>query len=92
MGDQPQECVTWDLPSGTVDKDQPTSAWDTGSIPGPGRSHMLQSNYAQVPQSLSLCSNSRGTTTTEAHVPWSPCSATRGATAMRSPHTPHLSE
>ena len=42
MGDQPQECVTWDLPSGTVDKDQPTSAWDTGSIPGPGEFHMQQ--------------------------------------------------
>ena len=29
---------------------------DTGSSPGPGRSHMLQSNYAPAPQLLSLCS------------------------------------
>ena len=28
----------------------------TGSIPGPGRFHMPQSNWARVPQLLSLCS------------------------------------
>ena len=30
-------------------------AGDAGSIPGPGRSHMLQSNPACAPQLLSLC-------------------------------------
>ena len=69
MGDQSQECVTRDLPSGTVDKDPPAKARHMGSIPGPGRSHMLRSIHARVPQPLSLCSKSRGTTTTEAHVP-----------------------
>ena len=32
------------LPSGLVVGNPPTNAGDTGSIPGPGRSHMLQSN------------------------------------------------
>ena len=35
---------SWDFPRGTVDKNLPTNARDMGSIPGPGRSYMLQSN------------------------------------------------
>ena len=35
-------------------KNLPVNAGDTGSIPGPGRSHMPQSNYAHAPQLLSL--------------------------------------
>ena len=31
-------------PGGTVDKNPPASAGDTGSILDPARSHMLQSN------------------------------------------------
>ena len=31
------------FPGGAVVKNPPASAGDTGSIPGPGRSHMLQS-------------------------------------------------
>ena len=34
----------WDFPGGTVVKNPPTNAGDTGSSPGPGRSHMLWSN------------------------------------------------
>ena len=34
-------------------KNQPHNAGDTGSIPGPRRSHMPQSNKAHVPQRLS---------------------------------------
>ena len=45
-----------DYPGGSVVKSPPAKAGDTGSIPGPGRSHMLQSIYAHVPQLLSLCS------------------------------------
>ena len=41
-----------DVPGGTVDKNPPANAGDTGSIPGPGRFHMLQGNYAHVPQLL----------------------------------------
>ena len=41
-----------DFPGGTVVKNPPVSAWDAGSIPGPGRSHMPQSNLARAPQLL----------------------------------------
>ena len=44
------------FPGGAVDKNLPAKAGDTGSIPGLGRSHMLQSNKARVPQLLSLSS------------------------------------
>ena len=33
-----------DFPGGTVVKNPPANAGDTGSIPGPGRSHMPWSN------------------------------------------------
>ena len=33
-----------DFPSGAMVKNLPAIAGHTGSIPGPGRSHMLQSN------------------------------------------------
>ena len=33
-----------DFPGGTVVKNPPANAGDTGSSPGPGRSHMPQSN------------------------------------------------
>ena len=33
-----------DFPGGAVVKNPPANAGDTGSIPGPGRPHMLQSN------------------------------------------------
>ena len=33
-----------DFPGGAVVKNPPANAGDTGSIPGPGRSHMPQSN------------------------------------------------
>ena len=33
-----------DFPGGTVVKNPPANAGDTGSIPGPGRSHMLWSD------------------------------------------------
>ena len=37
-------CGLGDFPGGAVVKSLPANAGDTGSIPGPGRSHMLQSN------------------------------------------------
>ena len=48
-----------DFPGGAVVKNPPANAGDTGSSPGPGRSHMLRSNEARAPQLLSL----RATTT-----------------------------
>ena len=57
-------------------KSPPANAGDTGSSPGPGRSHMPWSGWARAPQLLSLCSGAREpqllrpcATTTEARVP-----------------------
>ena len=36
--------VKWDFPSGAVVKNPPANSGDTGSNPGPGRSHMPWSN------------------------------------------------
>ena len=36
---------TRDFPGGAVVKNLPANAGDTGSSPGPGGSHMPQSNY-----------------------------------------------
>ena len=44
------------FPGGSVVKNPPANAGDMGSIPGPGGSHMPQSNQAHTPQLLSLCS------------------------------------
>ena len=60
-----------DFPGGPVVRNPPANARDMGSIPGPGRFHMLWGNYAHVPQLLSLLWSSHATST-EAHVPWSP--------------------
>ena len=64
------------FPGGAVVKNPPTNARDMGLSPGPGRSHMLWSKYARVPQLLSLCSRackpqllSPHATTTETCVP-----------------------
>ena len=40
------------FPGGSVAKNLPTNAGDTGSIPGPGRSHMLWGKKAWLPQLL----------------------------------------
>ena len=53
-----------DSPDGTVVKNPPADAGDTGSIPGLGRSHMPRSKKARAPQLLSLRA-----TTTEACTP-----------------------
>ena len=62
--DEKQVRNVLDFPGGTVVKNPPANAGDTGSSPGPGISHMPRSNKARAPQLLSLCA-----TTTEAHVP-----------------------
>ena len=36
--------MPWDYPGGTVVKNPPANAVDTGLIPGPGRSHTPRSN------------------------------------------------
>ena len=64
------------FPGGAVVGSPPASAGDTGSSPGPGGSHMPQSNWARAPQLLSLRSGacepqllSPSATTAEAHAP-----------------------
>ena len=44
------------FPGGSVGKNPPANAGDTGSIPNLRRSHMPQSNQAHTPQLLRLCS------------------------------------
>ena len=44
-----------DFPGGTVVKNPPASAEDTGSIPGRGRSHMLWSKEAPVHHNYWAC-------------------------------------
>ena len=44
----------WGFPGGAVVKNLPANAGDTGLSPGPGRSHMPRSDWACVPQLLSL--------------------------------------
>ena len=62
------------FPRGTVVENLPASAGDTGLSPGLGRSHMPWSNWASVPQLLSLRD-------------WSLCSTTREAAIVRGPGT-----
>ena len=47
------------FPGGAVVKNPPANAGDTGSSPGPGRSHMPRNNWACAPQLLSLRSRAR---------------------------------
>ena len=43
----------------SVIKNPPANAGDMGSVPNPGRSYVLWSNYAHVPQPRSLCSRAQ---------------------------------
>ena len=91
LGDGDKKDSTWGFPTGSVVKNPPANAGDTGLIPDPRRSHMPGSNKAHVPQLLRLCSRAREpqllsscAVTTEACAPQSLCSATGEAIAMRS--------
>ena len=64
----------WGFPGGAVVRSLPVSAGDTGSSPGLGGSHMLQSSWAREPQLLSLRV-------------WSLCSAAGEAVMVRGPRT-----
>ena len=67
-----------------MDKNSPANAGYMGSIPGPGRFHMPQSNWAHAPQLLSLRA---ATTEARALRSKSLCSVSREATATRRPST-----
>ena len=70
------------FPGGSVVKNPPANAGDTGSIPGPGRPHTPQTTK---PHSHCAWALSPRLTATEALEPPSPHSAREGATATRSP-------
>ena len=50
-------------------KNPAANAWDLGSIPGPGRSHMPQGNETHVPQLQSPHSATREALGGETHTP-----------------------
>ena len=71
-----KEKTTVGLPGGTMVKNSPANAGDTGSSPAPRRSHMPRNNKACAPQLLSLRSTahepqlpSPHATATEARAP-----------------------
>ena len=68
------------VPGGSEVMNLPSNAGDMVPIPDPGRSYRLQSNYARVPQLVSLWSRAH-----ESKLP-SPCAATTEACA----HTAHV--
>ena len=79
------------FPGGWVVKNPPAGARRRGSLPGPGRSHVLQSNRARV-QHCCDCGLESGNRDFWAHLlqveAWTPqswCSMIRAATARRSP-------
>ena len=55
-----QESELRGFPGGAVVESPPASAVDTGSNPGPGRSHMPRSSWARAPQLLGLRSGAHG--------------------------------
>ena len=76
-------------------KNPPADVEDMGSIPGPGRSHMLQNRKVCVPQLLSLCSRAQEPQPLNPHATapegphgWSPCSTTIEAATVRNLSTP----
>ena len=50
---------SWGFHGESVVKNLSAIEGDMGSILGPGRSHMLQSNWVRVPQLLNLCSRAQ---------------------------------
>ena len=81
------------FPGGSVVKNPPANAEDTGSTPGPGRSHMRKAPKpmchncwacAVEPESRNHWATRHSC---EAHVPSSLCSATWEATTVKSLHT-----
>ena len=77
------EGVPEDFPGGPMVENLPANEGDTGSILGLGRFHMLWVTYAHAPELLSLHSKACGRQLLSLHA-LELCSATRGATAIRS--------
>ena len=65
-----------------MNKNPPANAGDTGSIPGPGRFHMMWNIQACVPQLLSAHA-----ATPEAHMPRA-CALQQTKSSQQEAHTP----
>ena len=83
-----------DFPGGAEDKNPSANAGNTGSSPGPGRSHMPRGNSIRALQLLSLHSRahkpqllSPRATTTEARAPRARAPQQEKPLPTRSPHT-----
>ena len=77
----------WGFPGRPVVKNPPANAGDTVLTPDLGGSHMPQ-RTKPVCHSYWGCALQPGSSSpTQARLPWSPCSARREATTMRSPPT-----
>ena len=74
-----------DLHGDPMAKSPCANAVDTGSIPGPGGSHMLWSNETRVPQLLSLYSGTQGLQLLKPAHPRAHALQRVKTTAMRSP-------
>ena len=72
------------FPGGSVAKSLPTNAEGRSSIPGLGGSHMLRSSEAREPHLWASALEPGSCSYWSLHAQ-SPCSASRGAIAMRSP-------
>ena len=83
----------WDFPAGPVVKNLPCNAWDTGSIPSPGGSHMPRATkpvcHHYWAHTLELERHNYWAHALQLLKPKCPelVSTTREATAMRNPHT-----
>lgn len=62
-------------PGGAVDKNPPANAQDTGSVPGPGGSHMLQNSSVAAPQPLNLCATAATREACTLQLESGPCSS-----------------
>ena len=85
------------FPGGAVDGNPPADAGDKGSIPGPGRFHMLWSSWACVPQLLSLGCATRETTEGQARalkgrVAPTPCNKIKPARSSEDPARPKINQ
>ena len=75
-----------DFSGGPVVKKPPANAGHTGSLPGPGRSHMSWAKEVHAPQLLNLCPRAWKLQLLSSHA-LEPVLCAREATTMRSPGT-----
>ena len=75
------------FPGGSVVRNLPANAGDVGVIPELGRFPLATEQLSPYTTTIEPALQSLGAMTAEAHMLQIPCSATREATAVTSPHT-----